>query len=617
MTRGTVVRRIAEWRRRAPIWIVASTLAWTTSPCAADAAAGAAGTSSPDSTESAPRRDSDAIAYRVVIDAPRELVDTLRDSVDLVRWQSYEDMTADLFDRLVRDAVDQGREAASTHGYFSPTVDVTVDRNADPRVVTLHVEPGAPTRIADVNITVTGPAADDPGAGAAAIAELKREWGLAQGDIFRQTAWNNAKTRAVATLASSPYAAARIVASEARIDPATRRAELSVELASGPPFRVGRIEVTGLSRYDPALVRNYSTIRPGDPYSGAALDQYLRRLNGTGYFASARATIDTDIAQADDATVKVAIIEAPTRHFEGGVGYSTDTEFRVNAGYRDVNVDGHGLQFHTEARVESLLQSGTLRLVRPPGENGWIDSYTVKYERTTLNDLETKTAAAGVRRASLDERNQWQYGAVFMDDQLLPTGGEDSKSHALYVDVERTWRRVDDLVAPTRGWILDTQAGAGIPGASTRSFVRAVARFAYWYPLGRDYQFTARAEGGAVAGASRQEVPSPLLFRTGGDTTVRGYAFNSLGITDGKAIVPGRYYLVGSMEVTRWINPTWGIAAFVDAGNAFDNAADFKTVLGYGVGARVRTPIGPFRLDVAYGQESRQVRIHFSVGLSF
>jgi len=74
---------------------------------------------------------------------------------------------------------------------------------------------------------------------------------------------------------------------------------------------------------------------------------------------------------------------------------------------------------------------------------------------------------------------------------------------------------------------------------------------------------------------------------------------------------------LGSVEVTRWINATWGIATFVDAGNAFDNANDFKIALGYGVGARVRTPIGPFRFDVAYGQDSRQVRVHFSVGLAF
>ncbi|MDE2004912.1 MAG: BamA/TamA family outer membrane protein, partial [Betaproteobacteria bacterium] len=79
----------------------------------------------------------------------------------------------------------------------------------------------------------------------------------------------------------------------------------------------------------------------------------------------------------------------------------------------------------------------------------------------------------------------------------------------------------------------------------------------------------------------------------------------------------GRYYGVASVEATRWLNDTLGIATFVDAGNAFDRMADFRAAVGYGIGARVRTPIGPLRLDLAYGEQSRQVRLHFSVGLSF
>jgi translocation and assembly module TamA len=85
----------------------------------------------------------------------------------------------------------------------------------------------------------------------------------------------------------------------------------------------------------------------------------------------------------------------------------------------------------------------------------------------------------------------------------------------------------------------------------------------------------------------------------------------------GSTVFPVRYYTLASIEATRWINDTIGIATFVDAGNAFDQASDFSLALGYGIGARVRTPIGPFRLDLAYGQQSHQVRLHFSVGLAF
>ena len=116
---------------------------------------------------------------------------------------------------------------------------------------------------------------------------------------------------------------------------------------------------------------------------------------------------------------------------------------------------------------------------------------------------------------------------------------------------------------------------------------------------------------------SRDGIPSVLLFRTGGDTTVRGYAFESLGVQDGDATVPGRYYAVFNGEVTHWIAEAWGIAAFVDAGNAVDSLSDAHLALGYGLGLRVRSPLGPFRVDLAYGQDVHKVRVHFSVGLTF
>ena len=160
-------------------------------------------------------------------------------------------------------------------------------------------------------------------------------------------------------------------------------------------------------------------------------------------------------------------------------------------------------------------------------------------------------------------------------------------------------------------------AGAGVPGVSTRAFGRLRGRFAWWLPFGRSNELNVRAEGGAVLAGSRDGIPSTLLFRTGGSTTVRGYDFESLGVTDGGAVVPGRYYGVASVDAIHWIDELWGIAAFVDAGNAVDSLSGAHLALGYGVGARVRTPLGPFRLDVAYGQDVHTVRVHFSVGLTF
>ena len=537
-------------------------------------------------------------------------------AVDLVRWQDFAEMSEDLFDRLAREAVPQAREAAATQGFFSANVDISVDRTSTPATVTLTITPGQPARIATVRVDVTGPASVEP-EGAPVIAALRDEWLLPNGAVFRQQAWTDAKNRAVATLAADRYAAARLTASEARIDPEAHEAALDVTIDSGPPFRFGDVEVQGLNQYTPELVRNFRTLRAGDPYTQRALDEYVRRLLASGYFASVQASIDTDPALANDARVRLSVIEAPTKRLEFGVGYSTDTEYRATASYTDVSINDRGMQFHADVRVETKNQQADARFVLPPTASGWIDSFAAGLQGTDIENLETRTASITTRRRAIEERRTPAFGIGFYWDEQTPDGFPKETSHALYVDGEYTWRNVDNLLQPSRGWMASVQVGVGLPGVSTEQFARVTGRVAGWWPLSRSNELTARADAGAVIADSRVGIPSVFLFRTGGDTTVRGYAFESLGVQQGAAVVGGRYYAVASVEFVHWINETWGAAVFVDAGNATDSLSHLDPVVGYGAGARLRTPIGPFRLDVAYGQEAKRVRVHFSVGLSF
>lgn len=558
-----------------------------------------------------------ADAYKMVVDAPSPLKETLMRDVGLARWQAYAAMTEDLLDRLAREAIDETRNAAAAEGWFSAAIDVTIDRRTTPPTVTLTVTPGEPTLITSVNIEVTGPAATDVPRGTDAVAKLKHDWGLPVGARFRQPAWTAAKEQARATLTASPYAAAKITHSEASIDPARSSAELALELASGPAFSFGELAITGLSRYPESLVRNFSSIKRGAPYDESELVRFIRRLNASGYFASAQAAVNTETTQPDDATINVAVIEAPTRRIEAGLGYSTDVQFRGNVSYRDVDINGDGLQMLLEGRLESKLQSASARFTQPPNASGWIGAYNVIAIRTDIESLITRTVAVGTRWHTIEERDERAVSATFYVDQQQPEGAEWDRSHATYLEYERYWRRTDNLLSPTTGWMASLQGGGGIPGVSSRGFGRVIGRFASWLPIDAKNEFQFRAQAGAVLAESRDGIPSVLLFRTGGDTTVRGYAFESLGVQDGDATVPGRYYAVFNGELTHWIKEAWGIAAFVDAGNAVDNLSNARLALGYGVGARVRSPLGPFRVDLAYGQDVHKFRVHLSIGLTF
>ena len=60
----------------------------------------------------------------------------------------------------------------------------------------------------------------------------------------------------------------------------------------------------------------------------------------------------------------------------------------------------------------------------------------------------------------------------------------------------------------------------------------------------------------------------------------------------------------------------WG-AYFIDAGNAAETFSHLDPAVGTGIGLRWRSPVGPLRLDWAWGVKTRKSRLHFSVGIAF
>jgi translocation and assembly module TamA len=557
------------------------------------------------------------VKYRVEIDAPRALVDTLRSGLDLYRWQGYETMTPELLQRLMTEAEAEARDILAANGYFSPKVSATLDTAAQPQVVRLAVEPGEPTRVTGVDVRLTGAISGDGAQEEAMLARVRADWLLPIGAVFTQADWDRTKRRAVEVVSERLYAGARIAASEARIDPELRTADLAVTIDSGPPLRFGALRITGVARHDETRVTNLWTFAPGDPYDREKLERFQRRLVATGYFASVQVDADPSAAEGSEVPVRVSLIEGPRRRLELGLGYSTDTKFRGSVDWRDNDVFARDWRLRINANLETVQQWAEVAFDLPERPSGWADTVGVRWKATDIENLKTDEWRVGARTTAVDERSRPAFGAAYIASRQTPSGSPPEDVYASFLDYVHTWRTTDNILSPRRGWVAQTELGGGVPGISTKGFGRVIGRLAWFVPLGIANELAFRAEAGAVLASSRDGIPESLLFRTGGATTVRGYNFESLGVTQGEAVVGGRYLAIVSGEYTRWVWEGIGLAAFVDAGNARDEISGFRFALGYGAGVRVRSPIGPFRLDVAYGEEDRAVRLHFSVGLSF
>jgi len=555
-------------------------------------------------------------AFRTEIKAkPSALASQLKSNLELLRWERYDAVSDELLEQLVEQARTQAADILATQGYFSAHVSTNIVQDKDERVVHLEVDPGQPTRVRAVRIALTDEAADP--SLQSRLAAVRAAWSLRAGDVFTQEAWEAAKRAGVATLARERYAAAALASSKATVDPEAHAADLEVVLAPGPGFVFGAAEIVGLKKYPESAVRNLQAFVEGEQYSREKLDDYQRRLTATNYFASVQIAVDADPERPGPLPVKVTLIEAPSHKIDVGVGYSTDALWRVQVDYRDVDFFGTEHRLTSTLRYESNEQSASVTLDAPPKGDGWLNSYGAKVEAEQNEGLETVATQVGVRRRKADERNQPAYGLGYIVEREEAAGSPPANNYALVATYAYKWRRTDDLLSPRTGWNAAGEVGVAPPGVSSRAFVRVLGKWNYFQPLARRLDASLRAEVGAVLASASDGIPQAMLFRTGGDTTVRGYSFESIGVARGAATVGGRYYTLASAESVYWVQEALGIAAFIDGGNAFDERNAARLKLGYGLGMRVRTPAGPLRLDLAYGRDVHAFRIHFSFGLTF
>jgi translocation and assembly module TamA len=111
-------------------------------------------------------------------------------------------------------------------------------------------------------------------------------------------------------------------------------------------------------------------------------------------------------------------------------------------------------------------------------------------------------------------------------------------------------------------------------------------------------------------------LPPRIRYFAGGDRSVRGYGFHELGREDEEGnVIGGETIAAASVEGEFWFLEKWGVAAFVDAGDA-DEGFPTSPRVGVGMGGRWLSPVGPVRLDVGRGlsRPEKSITIHLSIG---
>jgi translocation and assembly module TamA len=514
--------------------------------------------------------------------------------------------------RYVRALPNDVRPALQAFGYYHASIDArrTEDESGCWRAA-LEIAPGEATTVRDVDLALRGEAHDDP-----AMRALMAEFPLRDGDALSHPRYREFKSRLTALARERGYFDARFTEERVDVYLDVAAADIALELDSGQRYAFGEVQFeAGSLRGD--VLRSFVPFEPGEPYDSEDVARLQRDLNASGYFASARVEPQFDRASAGRIPLRVETVPAVPRSSSFGVGFSTDDGPRFSYSRENVRRNRAGHRYELDALLARVRQNMTFDY-RIPVENPQRDWLSVRAgaEREDIDAGVGSVARLGVHRTRAgDDVTATRYVDVLVERDAI--GGETLRN-ALVVP-GMSWARSyrDDLVRPREGHRLSYGVEVGVGDVA---LARADFRGKWIAALPWEARVIVRGRAGAmIRNEDLDRLPLSMRFFAGGDNSVRGYDYESLGPRNALGeLTGGDRVLEASVEYEHPVAPSWSVAAFVDAGNAFVGA-QVGARRGAGIGARWFTPIGPVRIDVAWpldvpaGADSGP-RLHISLG---
>jgi outer membrane protein assembly factor BamA len=476
--------------------------------------------------------------------------------------------------------------------------------------------------------------------------------------------------------------------------PEGARANVVFKIVEGPQTIVEHIFITGNLRTKPSVIQRELRLTPGGPLGLEDLTESRRRLSALGLFRRIQisAISHGDPSLRD---VVIAVEEAPQTTIGAGGGLEIDRRLRLsgtdttateqyefaprgffeigrrNLGGRDRSANLYtrlSLRPTSDPANRSLFGFSEYRIVGTYREPRALRNYgdlvaTAAVEqgvRTGFNFSRKGFNAELTHRLAPTIRGSARYSfgttRIFDFDETLSNTDQltvdrvfpQVRLSTLSAAVARDTR--DDLLEPQTGTFLSADGTfAARRIGSEVGFTKTFLQGFVYRNLGKPHLVLA---GGARLGLAKaflrvvdsvdangnpvrievRDLPASERFFAGGDTTIRGFALDSVGAPD--TITPkgfpkgGDAEIVLNAELRAPVHGPFGVVVFADGGNVFARAADLNLAQlrgSLGIGLRYRSPIGPIRVDVGFKLDRRTIgtrlepryALHFSIGQAF
>ena len=409
------------------------------------------------------------------------------------------------------------------------------------------------------------------------------------------------------------------------------------DIVPGNKSYIGDIKVQGDSLISSSYIGDYIKLKENDIFTQAKLEKTQEELYDMSLFQYVTIRAMMDSVRNDKIPILIQVKELPRWSVETGLGYGTEDKVRVSMLLKRLNFLGGGrtlivkgnhsyfIPLNLEVKfIQPHIWSKNIDLILNPFfSREREDSYDVDRWGTSFTlqkKLKNKSSAYFSYTYGKDKVSMTNGDLTIDDDEI-----EDLNNTKSGITFGYNKSDINDMFSPTKGWKFSGMATyMGIGFKSQFHYYKLITEVDYFHPIGNNVVFAGKLKGGIME-PTQGDLQTPIedRFLIGGSLSLRGWGRHQISPVDEDGNKIGGNSMIESSMEFRF--PLFGIfsgVTFMDFGNAWPDSWNFELGnLKYdaGLGLRVKTPVGPIRLDLAtpvfYGKLSTQFFI--TIGHAF
>ncbi|MBF0119477.1 MAG: outer membrane protein assembly factor [Desulfobacterales bacterium] len=514
--------------------------------------------------------------------------------------------------RLNSKAREEIRIAIEPFGYYHPKIYSLLYTVKDKWKAVYEIKLGSPVYVEKVDIKITGEGKNDK-----LLLSWLKSFPLKKGDILSHISYEKAKNELLSIAEENGYFKGKLIRREIIVNKKKYISSIYLQFDTGPRYLLGNVSFKQ-NYFKNEYLKRFVSFKYGDPYVLDKLIQLQRALYDSEHFRKVDVIPRIDSPDRLYVPIEINLSLRESTKYMIGLGYGTDTGPRAGFGIKNRQINSFGHQTGADVEISQIGAKFSSRYDIPlkiPQTDRL--SFTFDFSKQNVQPNKRTTFAPAV---SITQKiSNWRHTfSLSYQDEKFEVGTETGRANLLIP--KTSWQRIfaDNLINPKNGWSITLETQAALNElASDTNFFQFHMLSKYVKSLWTGSRILARAETGITFISDFSDLPASFRFFTGGDTSVRGYSYNSLGEKNPQGeVIGGKNLLVTSIEYEQIIIEPVALALFYDAGNAFSDFSNINMQKGAGMGIRVKLPFGNISLDIASALNTPNfpLRIHLRIG---